>query len=44
MGSLSVGAGISMSGILLAQNEDSEDDIHLSTEQGSWFGRPFDIS
>ena len=38
MGTISVGAGITMSGILLAQVEESEDDLQLSKEQGSWFG------
>ena len=38
MGTLSVGAGITMSGILLAQVEEYEDDLQLSEEQGSWFG------
>lgn len=38
MGTISVGAGITMSGILLAQVEESDDDLQLSKEQGSWFG------
>ena len=43
MGTLSVGAGITMSGILLAQVEESEDDLQLSKEQGSWFGMNLNV-
>ena len=43
MGTISVGAGITMSGILLAQVEESDDDLQLSKEQGSWFGMRLNI-
>ena len=43
MGTLAVGAAISMSGILLAQIEESDEGLQLTSEQGSWFGRNFDI-
>ena len=38
MGSCAVGAAIVMSGVLLAQIEESEDDLKLTKEEGSWFG------
>ena len=38
MGSCAVGAAIVMSGVLLAQIEESEDDLRLTKEEGSWFG------
>ena len=38
MGTLAVGAAISMSGILLAQIEESNEGLQLTNEQGSWFG------
>ena len=38
MGSCAVGAAIVMSGVLLAQIEESEDDLTLTKEEGSWFG------
>ena len=44
MGTLAVGSAISMSGILLAQMEESNEALKLSKEQGSWFGNNFDIN
>ena len=44
MGTLAVGSAISMSGILLAQMEESNDGLKLTKEQGSWFGNNFYIN